>query len=177
MTADRNQVEAGDSAARLGAVIPLALAAVAGLLHPYPGAILVLVPAGALTIIGIWTFIRRPERRGSIVAVWIVVPCLVLLVLSSTHGVYFRYLLPILPVALALPFVGIDASVKQLHRRVGAGAVLVLRFSLLALLFISYLTGIRAYEQGYISTGPIKRDCGEPSLNNTPPQRHLRVAW
>ena len=76
MTADRNQVEAGDSAARLGAVIPLALAAVAGLLHPYPGAILVLVPAGALTIIGIWTFIRRPDRRGSIVAVWIVVPCL-----------------------------------------------------------------------------------------------------
>jgi mannosyltransferase len=158
MTGDRNQVQAGDSAIRLVLAIPLALAAVAGMMDPLPGSSWTILPVLLPTLIGLWVLFRRPNRRGAIVAVWLVIPCTVLLLLASSHGVYFRYLLPILPVALAIPFVGISALRTKLQAKALPRVAQALTLSLLALVLAGYLAGIRAYEQGYIATGPIKRD-------------------
>jgi hypothetical protein len=111
-----------------------------------------------MTITGIWALVRKPDRRAFVVVAWIVMPCLALLMLSSSHGVYYRYILPILPLVLALPIIGIESPISRLRPKIGIPAARVLRISLLGLLAVSYVAGVSAYDRDYIATGPIKRD-------------------
>lgn len=90
--------------------------------------------------------------------VWIVVPFVVLLTIKSSHPIEPRYVMFVLPMALANIVVGIRFFTKPLLRLANGRIARWLGIGLFAATAIGYGAGVRAYQDHFTPAAPSKLD-------------------
>ena len=128
------------------------------LANPIPDDRLTSMLAAGMVTGGLLAVLRLRTHGVAIVIAWVFAPCVLLKTIQSDHIVNYRYVLASLPMILALATVGGPVLIPPPIRRKHPRFANAFSSGLLIVLIALNVLGIRNYEAGAITTGPIKPD-------------------
>lgn len=126
--------------------------------NPLPGVSWSVLLTAVLVTSGIITLVKTRTSEIALAMTWLVLPCLILLSIQSSHVLNMRYVLAAVPIVMAMPIYGGLGLLPPPLRRAKPGIVKTLGVLLVVGIVLVNVQGIRAYEEIAIQTGPIKPD-------------------
>jgi hypothetical protein len=162
-----NPADTGASSGRIGDIggsVVSALAANVLLANPLPSVPTLQITFALLNFLGLIVIAKSRKRNGAIIVVWALLPTVLLASIESTHVFYVRYVLPSLPMAILVALIGglglTPAWTKRRWPAIAIGGYVAVGVAL-SLLAVS---GVRAYEETFVDTGPKKPNWRDAAL-------------
>ena len=128
------------------------------LTNPIPGNLITAVLIFAPLMVGCVAMIRA-RRSGFIVAfIWIIVPFFVLAIIESNRGVELRYVLFVMPVAVAMACQGLRTIARRLVKRMPTRNPAMMSGGLIAIMLLTSLFGLTVPATRALQGQPVKHD-------------------